>query len=135
MHLSPDQVVFWRHGPIRLSATLVYTWGLMLFLVAGSRLITMRLARHTRPSRWQILLEILVTGMEQQIAAVGLTQPRRYLGFLGTLFVFVATANLFTIVPGYEPPTSSLSTTAALALCVWAAVPVFGIADQGLAAT
>jgi F-type H+-transporting ATPase subunit a len=134
MHLSPDQVVFWQHGAFRLNATLVYTWGLMLFLAIGAQLITRRLAQHTRPSRWQILLEILVTGMEQQIAAVGLTQPRRYLGFLGTLFVFVATANLFTIVPGYEPPTSSLSTTAALALCVWAAVPVFGIADTGVAA-
>ena len=57
---------------------------------------------------------------------------RRYLGFLGTLFLFVATASLFTIVPGYEPPTGSLSTTAALALCVFVAVPLFGIESRGL---
>ena len=37
-----------------------------------------------------------------------------------------------TIIPGYEPPTGSLSTTAALALCVFVAVPLFGIEDQGV---
>ncbi|MDI1314733.1 F0F1 ATP synthase subunit A, partial [Prosthecobacter sp.] len=56
----------------------------------------------------------------------------KYIGFLGTLFLFVATAALCTIIPGYEPPTGSLSTTAALALCVLIAVPMFGIADQGM---
>ena len=38
------------------------------------------------------------------------------------------------MVPGYEPPTASLSTTAALALCVLVAVPLFGISGQGLGA-
>jgi F-type H+-transporting ATPase subunit a len=50
------------------------------------------------------------------------------------LFLFVATASLCTIFPGYEPPTGSLSTTTALALCVLVAVPLFGIAEQGLVA-
>jgi F-type H+-transporting ATPase subunit a len=132
MHLSPDQVVFWQLGPLKLNATIAYTWGLMLFLVIGARLITYKLASRNERSRWQNLLEIIVTGIEQQIEAVGLRGPRKYVGFLGTLFIFVATANLFTIIPGYEPPTSSLSTTTALALCVWIAVPVFGVAEQGL---
>jgi F-type H+-transporting ATPase subunit a len=57
--------------------------------------------------------------------------PERYIGFIGTLFIFIATANLLTLVPGYTPPTSSLSTTAALALCVFVAVPVFGIGRRG----
>jgi F-type H+-transporting ATPase subunit a len=104
----------------------------MLFLTAGSALVTRKLASGPDRSRWQNLLEIIVTGIEKQIEAVGLSQPRKYLGFLGTLFLFVATASLCTIIPGYEPPTGSLSTTAALALCVLIAVPVFGIADQGV---
>lgn len=57
--------------------------------------------------------------------------PQRYVAFIGTLFVFIATANVLTVVPGYLPPTSSLSTTAALALCVFVAVPVFGIRQRG----
>jgi F-type H+-transporting ATPase subunit a len=57
--------------------------------------------------------------------------PRHYLAFIGTLFVFIATANLCTILPGYEPPTGSLSTTAALAICVFVAVPLYGVASRG----
>ncbi|MEP7244526.1 MAG: F0F1 ATP synthase subunit A [Gammaproteobacteria bacterium] len=133
MHLSPDEVIFWQHGFLKLNATIVYTWVLMLVLAAGSMLITRRLSMGLQRSRWQNALEIIVTGIEKQIEDVGLREPRKYLGFLGTLFLFVATAALFTIVPGYEPPTGSLSTTAALALCVLIAVPVFGIKDQGVA--
>ncbi|MEA3153905.1 MAG: F-type H+-transporting ATPase subunit a, partial [Betaproteobacteria bacterium] len=36
------------------------------------------------------------------------------------------------VIPGYEPPTGSLSTTAALALCVFVAVPLYGIESQGM---
>jgi len=51
---------------------------------------------------------------------------------LGTLVLFLAMAALCTILPGYQPPTGSLSTTAALALCVFVAVPLFGIEERGL---
>jgi len=132
VRLSPDQMIFWQHGFLKLNATIVFTWGLMLVLVVGSQLITRTLSTGLKRSRWQNLLEIVVTAIEKQIEDVGLRHPRRYLGFLGTLFLFVATANLCTILPGYEPPTASLSTTAALALCVFVAVPFFGIEEQGV---
>ena len=132
MRLSPDEIIFWQLGFFKLNATIAYTWALMLVLVVGSQLITRHLSTdHTR-SRWQNLLEIVVTSIETQIAEVGLRHPRKYMGFLGTLFLFVATASLCTVIPGYEPPTGSLSTTAALALCVMVAVPLFGIEDQGI---
>nr|WP_298138612.1 F0F1 ATP synthase subunit A [uncultured Pseudomonas sp.] len=132
MHLSPDELIFWQFGLFKLNATIVYTWALMLALVLGSRLITARLSNDHRRSAWQNLLEIIVTGMETQIAEIGLAQPRRYLGFLGTLFLFIAAAALCTMIPGFEPPTGSLSTTVALAACVLVAVPMYGIRDQGL---
>ena len=132
MRLSPDQLVYWQHGPFKLNATIAFTWVLMIVLAAGSKLITRRLTSSPDRSRWQNMLEIIVTGIEQQIEAVGLSQPRRYLPFLGTLFLFLALAALCTIIPGYEPPTASLSTTAALALCVLIAVPLFGIIEQGI---
>jgi F-type H+-transporting ATPase subunit a len=104
----------------------------MLVLAVGSKLITRKLSTEHKRSRWQNLMEIVVTGIEKQIEEVGLRHPEKYLGFLGTLFLFVATASLCTVIPGYEPPTGSLSTTAALALCVFVAVPLFGIEDQGM---
>src|SRR5271155_1942923 len=132
MRLSPDDMIFWQHGFLKLNATIVFTWGLMLLLAVGSKLITRRLSVGLERSRWQNLLEIVVTAIEQQIEEVGIRHPERYLGFLGTLFLFVAVASVCTVIPGYEPPTGSLSTTAALALCVFVAVPLFGIEEQGL---
>lgn len=133
MRLSPDEIIFWQSGLAKVNATLVFTWVLMAVLTLGAWLVTRRLSTGLTRSRWQNALEVVVTGIEQQIAEVGLRRPRQYLGFLGTLFVFVAASSLATVVPGFEPPTASLSTTTALALCVLVAVPMYGIADQGLA--
>ncbi|MFZ0933085.1 MAG: F0F1 ATP synthase subunit A [Bryobacteraceae bacterium] len=132
MHLTPDQMIFWQHGFLKLNGTIVFTWVLMLVLTAGSKFVTRKLSTGLDHTRWQNLLEIVVTAIEKQIEEIGLRQPEKYLGFIGTLFVFIALANLCTVIPGYVPPTSSLSTTAALALCVFVAVPIFGIKDQGM---
>jgi F-type H+-transporting ATPase subunit a len=132
MHLTPDEIVYWQHGVFKFNATIVYTWGLMFLLTVGSKLVTSRLSTGMNRSRWQNFLEIVVTTIEGQIKDVGLHHSRLYLPFLGTLFLFVATASLCTVFPGYKPPTGSLSTTAALALCVFVAVPYFGIRRQGL---
>jgi F-type H+-transporting ATPase subunit a len=132
VRLSPDAWIFWQHGFVKLNATVVFTWILMALLGLGSWLVTRRLSGNHRRSGWQNLLEMVVTAIEEQIRQVGLHGPRRYIGFLGTLFLFVAAAALCTIVPYYEPPTSSLSTTVALALCVCVAVPYYGIREQGL---
>jgi len=131
MRLSPDELVFWEFGFVKLNATIVFTWALMLVLAVGSRIITRKLSANEKRSRFQNLLEIVVTGIGKQIEEVGLSNPGKYIIFLGTLFLFVATASLFTIIPGYELPTGSFSTTIALALIVFIAVPYFGISEQG----
>ena len=132
MRLSPDQIIFWQYGFFKLNATIVFTWGLMFVLAVGAKLITRKLSIGLKRARWQNLLEIIVIAIEKQIEEVGLSQPRKYLGFLATLFLFLAMAALCTIIPGYQPPTGSLSTTVALALCVFVAVPLFGIGERGL---
>jgi len=131
MNLTSDQQIFWQYGFVKLNGTIVTTWALMLAMSLSAKLITRRLATEGEVSRWQAALEIVVTGIGEQIKEVGLGHPERYLGFLGTLFLFVATASLCTVIPGYMPPTGSLSTTAALALCVFIAVPLFGMREQG----
>jgi F-type H+-transporting ATPase subunit a len=133
VRLSPDEWIFWQSGFVKLNATIVFTWILMVAMALGSALVTRKLSHGRTISRWQSLLEIVVTTMQTQIQEVGLEQPRKYLVFLGTLFLFVAGSSLCTVIPGFEPPTGSLSTTAALAACVFVAVPVFGVAEQGVA--
>jgi F-type H+-transporting ATPase subunit a len=132
VNLSSDQQILWHRGPVDLNGTIVTTWALMIAMALGAKLVTRRLATERMISRWQCSLEIIVTAIETQIKEVGLDQPERYLSFLGTLFLFIATATLCTMIPGFAPPTGSLSTTAALALCVFVAVPLFGIREQGL---
>jgi F-type H+-transporting ATPase subunit a len=133
VNLSSDQQVLWHHGFADLNVTVLTTWVLMVAMVLGSKLITRSLKAEGVISRSQAALEIIVTSIEKQIKEVGLNRAREYLPFLGTLFLFVAVSSLCTVIPGFAPPTGSLSTTAALALCVFFAVPFFGIKEQGLA--
>jgi F-type H+-transporting ATPase subunit a len=132
VNLSSDQQVLWHYGFADLNVTVLTTWVLMVAMVLGSALITRSLTTEDVISRWQGALEIIVTSIERQIKEVGLNRAQEYLPFLGTLFLFVAVSSLCTVIPGFAPPTGSLSTTAALALCVFLAVPFFGIKEQGL---
>lgn len=130
--ISPDQVIYWEWGTVVLNATIVYTWLVMALLVIGSWLITRRLSPDVRISRWQNLLEIVVSGMRKEIRQISHEEPGVYLAFVGTLFLYILVSNVLSIIPGFEPPTASLSATAALAICVFVAVPIYGVASRGL---
>src|SRR5690606_18127193 len=130
--ITPDWIVYWQAGPFRITATLVFTWLVMALLVLVSWAVTRKLSTGTSVSRGQLLLEILLGGIRGQIREVAGPGSDRYLPFIGTLFLFVATSNVLSVVPGFHPPTGSLSTTSALALCVFVSVPAFGIASRGL---
>jgi F-type H+-transporting ATPase subunit a len=130
--LSPDEIVFWQWRFVSINATLVFTWMIMLLLGIGAWLVTRKLSTDTQISHWQNLLEVLVANLRDQIQQTSGQNPDRYLPFIGTLFIFIATSNLLVIFPGYHPPTASLSTTTALAICVFFAVPVFSISEQGI---
>jgi F-type H+-transporting ATPase subunit a len=83
-------------------------------------------------SRWQNALEVIVGFLRSQIREVSGQDGDRYLPLVGTLFIFIFVANALALLPGYVPPTASLSTTAALALCVLFAVPAYGITAVGV---
>ena len=132
MELSPDSMILWEWGPVKLNYTILFTWLIMLLLVVISWLITRRLSSGVNLSRGQVMLETIVSTIQEQIQEISEQEPNRYLSFIGTLFIFIAVSNLLIVIPGYQPPTGSLSTTAALAICVFIAVPLFGIWQQGL---
>lgn len=135
VQITTDEWIFWQSQAwpvVKLNATIVFSWMVMAILAVGSWLVTRRLSTSTEISPFQNLLEVLVTGMRDQIRDVARQDPGQYLPFVGTLFLFIAMANLLSVVPWYRPPTGSLSTTAALATCVFVAVPLYGIAYQGV---
>jgi F-type H+-transporting ATPase subunit a len=131
MDISPDTHIYWEWGVIKLNATIVFTWLVMALLTIISWLVTRRISSDLKMSRGQNMLEVVVSAVMDQIREVGQGDPRPYLAFIGTLFLFIVTSNVLAIVPGFQPPTGSLSTTAALAICVFLAVPIFGIRLQG----
>ncbi|MCB9162229.1 MAG: F0F1 ATP synthase subunit A [Caldilineaceae bacterium] len=132
MELTPDTTVYWQWQWVTINATLVNTWIVMALLVGTSWLVTRRFGLTAPTTHAQTMLEALVAGVDGQIRAITQQPTQRLLPFVGTLFLFIAAANLLSIVPGFRSPTGSLSTTAALATCVFLAVPLYGIATRGL---
>lgn len=132
MQLTPDDTLVLDLGVLRLNATIVNTWIVMALLVGASWLATRKLRPDAPPSRWRNALEVLVKLIEAQIHAVTRRAVHPVMVFAGTLFLFIATSNVLSVVPGFRSPTGSLSTTVALTLAVLLAVPGFGIGHGGL---
>ena len=132
MQGSPlTSTVLFHLGPIAITRPVVTTWAIMLALAVVCRLVTRRL--RMQPDERQAVLEIVVTGIEQQIEEVIRKDARPFLPMLGTLFIFLVMANLSGVLPGVEAPTSKIETPAALALIVFFSVHYFGIRSRGLA--
>jgi F-type H+-transporting ATPase subunit a len=131
MARSPlDSAILFHLGPVGITRPVITTWAIMAALALGSWLVTRRLA--LRPERRQAVVELVVTGIMAQIEEVIRKSPRPFLPLLGTLFIFLVTANLSGVLPGVEAPTGKLETPAALALIVFVAVHFFGMRAQGL---
>ena len=132
MEITPDTIIYAQWGLVTLNATLVFTWGVIVLIVGFSWSVTRRLTSLPNMTQRQNLLEILVGGLLTQIRDATKQEPERFLPLLGTLFIFILVSNLLSAVPGFQPPTGSLSTTTALALIVFLAVPYYGIREHGL---
>ncbi len=131
MLFNPDGTIYFRLAGFPINATIVNSLLVTTFLTLGSLWMSRRLKDTGAMPRWQHLLELAVITIRKQVRDVSEQNPEPYLAFAGTLFLFIVTSNLLVVVPGFQPPTASLSTTAALATCVFFAVPYYGISKQG----
>jgi F-type H+-transporting ATPase subunit a len=132
MKFSPDHYIFFSWSWGHLNATILLTWFEMALIVIGSWLATRKMTGETAITLWQNLIETLVDAMAGHIEDITHQKPERFLPFVGTLFIFIIVSNVLAAVPYYIAPTGSLSTTTALALCVFFAVPIFGLADRSI---
>lgn len=132
MQLTPDETIVFTIGGWAVNATLVNTWIVMALLAGASMWLTRNLRADVPPNRWRTALEVIVKAIQAQIEEVSPDAVRHVLYFAGTLFLFIAASNLLLVIPGFTPPTASLSTTVALTLSVLVAVPLFGITRLGL---
>ncbi len=132
MTIDPSEIVYFEWGFVKITATIVFTWVTMAILGIGSFLITRNIKVDGEISKGQNILEALVETIRSQIKQISQQEPGKYLPFIGTIFIFILAANVLSIIPGFIAPTGSLDTSVALALCVFLAVPVYGIADGGV---
>tara|TARA_R110002096_G_scaffold433579_2_gene652548 strand:- start:10224 stop:10895 length:672 start_codon:yes stop_codon:yes gene_type:complete len=116
-------------GPVPISFEVVVTWGIMVVLC----LVAWLSCRNFRmyPGRWQTAIELLVVGIDGQITEITGDKKRHFLPLIGTLFIFIAIANLVDLIPGLSAPTAVLETPAALAVIIFFSVHYVGICSQG----
>ncbi len=131
VELSPDEAVLWKWGFVTLNETIVFTWIVIGILVILAWASTRGLSATPPFSRRQVALETVISYMRKEIREIARRESDPFLPFSGTLFLFLSLSSILGIVPGYRSPTSSLSTTTALAACVFFAVPIYGILQQG----
>jgi F-type H+-transporting ATPase subunit a len=133
MNHSPlETAIIFHLGIVPVSRTVVTTWGLMAVLTVTSWIATRSF--RVDAGGWQAMIETAVVGIEDQIAVLMNRDAAPFLPLLGTLFLFLAVANLCGIVPGVTAPTASIETPAALAVIVFLAVHFYGVRIQGLGA-
>lgn len=125
-----NSAVLSSFGAFQLTATVVTTWGVMAVLGLLSWLATRRPAAS--PGLLQTVAEGIVATLEETIAQAAPQHARKLLPFIGSLWIFLAVANLVGLVPGLHSPTRDLSATSALAILVFFSVHWFGIRSQGL---
>jgi len=128
--LVPD--ILFHIGSIPISRAVVTTWVIMVVMSAIAAVSLRPFPRRDGPAA--SVLEIVVDGIAGQIEEIIGRDPWPFLPLLGSLFLFIALANLAAIVPGGSPPTGHIETPAALALIVFASVHYFGIRERGLKA-
>ncbi len=130
IHSPLTTTTLFHIGPAAISESVAVTWGIMIALTLGSLAATRRLTLI--PSRTQTVLELIVAAVEDQIRGAISVAPGPYVPMIGTLFLFILTANWSSLVPGIEPPTAHIETDAALGLIVFIAIFYFGIRARGV---
>jgi F-type H+-transporting ATPase subunit a len=122
--------ILFHIGRVPISEGVVTTWAIMLILTLVSWLITRR--ANVAGTGLQAALEIVVATIADQIRQVVRTDPWPFVPLVGTLFIYIVTANLSGIVPGVKAPTAHIETPAALALIVFFSTFFLGIRSRGI---
>lgn len=102
----------------------------IIFLAILARIATKN--KTLIPGGLQNFVELCVEWLDDLVCGVLGHRGRDYTPFLGTLFIYILTLNMSGLVPGLKSPSSSLNTTAGLAIIVFFYVQYTGIKRLGI---
>ncbi len=118
-------------------ATFLYVWEDIFFSLLVAVFLSLIFYLGTRKKKWipsglQNFLELIVETFRHFIIGILGPDGDKYVPFLGTLFIYILSMNLIGLVPFMKSPSSSLSVTIALAVCVFVLVQYLNIKNMGL---
>jgi F-type H+-transporting ATPase subunit a len=120
-------------GRFQISSTVLTTWVLMAILAVVAKVGSTKLSVDGT-SNIQTILEGVVLTLQGAIEDVAPGHGKGLLPFIGTLWLFIAFANLIGLIPGFSSPTGDLSLTLSLAMLVFFSVHWYGIRINGFKA-
>lgn len=129
---SFDALKLLDFGSFGINVTIFNSWIVIAVITFVSWLATRHISYGKQVSKIQTLLEIFVMWMQKESKEISGSSQSGYFQMALGLFCFIFTANLLTFIPWFRPPTASLSTTMALALAVFVAIPYFSIKNAGI---
>lgn len=118
--------------PLRLNlVTLFNSWVVIAVLLVLAWVATRRM--KLVPGRVQLVFEMITEFFEDVcVSTLGEKYGRKYLPFIGTIFLFVLLANWVGSIPGFVCPTQDLNTPLGLTLIVLIVMHVSSIRVNGL---
>jgi F-type H+-transporting ATPase subunit a len=108
----------------------MYTLLVVILLAVLAFLATRRLDIY--PGRLQNIMETIVDAMYELLNNTMGEHGRKFFPLIATLGIFILTANLLGIIPGFESPTANINTNAAMAIVVFVSTHVVGVMTHGM---
>jgi F-type H+-transporting ATPase subunit a len=105
------------------------SWLIMGFLVILSLIATRRMQKA--PGRLQAFVETIVDALGNLLDSLIGHGGRKYLGLLGTAFVFIFCLNIIGLIPGMISPTANWNCTISMAIVTIIMVQLYGIKANG----
>lgn len=138
MHTELPNVVSLLAGRVKgpLSQGL-FLWENVIFSLLVAGILTLVVFFGCRrpkliPGRLQNALEAVAGGLDDFLCGILGPKGRKFTPFIGTLFIYIICLNILGIIPFMKSPTSSWSTTLAMALCVFIYVQYTALKELGL---
>lgn len=123
-----------EHMPPYVANGLLVMGLVILFAVLGNRQLKKTRDPIIPDDRltFRNVLELIVETVLKLLDANMGRRGKEFVFIIGGLVVFILFSNLSGIVPGFDPPTGNLNTTAALALTVFCLTHYFGVREHGV---
>jgi F-type H+-transporting ATPase subunit a len=106
-----------------------YTWFVMGMLALFAFLSTRRLDLY--PTRFQNVMEVILNGFNGLLIDTMGEKGKKFFPLVATLGLYILTANLLGLLPGFESPTANLNTTVSMALTVFFMTHIVGVKIHG----